>query len=126
MENGHLHDDKLFRAVHDRLSDYEAPYNGADWDAMSRSLDQLPKTARFQWKFSLDTLLIAIGVAGLSVIGYAFASHSGNTAAPKPEAVKTETPVRNTSMASNTPVVVTHNDAVPTANTDVSLQQVQQ
>ena len=126
MENGHLHDDKLFRAVHDRLSDYEAPYNGADWDAMSRSLDQLPKTARFQWKFSLNTLLIAIGVAGLSVIGYAFASHSGNTAAPKPEAVKTETPVRNTSMASNTPVVVTHNDAVPAANTDVSLQQEQQ
>lgn len=126
MENGHLHDDKLFRAVHDRLSDYEAPYNGADWDAMSRSLDQLPKTSRVQWKISLNTLLIAIGVAGLSVIGYAFASHNGNSPSPKQEAAKTETPVQNTSIASNTPVVVTHNDAVTAAPTDISQQQSQQ
>lgn len=71
MENGHLHDDKLFRAVHDRLSDYEAPYDGADWDAMNRSLDKLPKTSRFQWKFSLNTLLVAAAIGGLSLLGYA-------------------------------------------------------
>ncbi|HET6991410.1 MAG TPA: hypothetical protein VFJ43_08810 [Bacteroidia bacterium] len=80
MENGHLHDDKLFRAVHDRLSDYEAPFNGADWDAMSRSLDALPKATRFQFKISLNSILVAIGVLGISALGYALASHSGSSA----------------------------------------------
>ncbi|HLG02446.1 MAG TPA: hypothetical protein VI731_02555 [Bacteroidia bacterium] len=77
MENGHLHDDKLFRAVQNRLSDYEVPYNGAEWNAMSRSLDKLPKTSRFHWRFSLNTLLAGLGVAGLSILGYAVANHSG-------------------------------------------------
>lgn len=64
MNNGQLHDDPLFRAVHDRLGDYEAPYDGADWDAMNRSLDQLPRTNRFKFRFNLNTLLALAGVAG--------------------------------------------------------------
>lgn len=106
MENRPLHDDKLFRAVNDRLSDYEAPYNGADWDAMSRSLDQLPKASRFQWKISLNTLLIALGVAGISVLGYAFASHTGKNPpaeAMTQPAVSTEAQpkMQNTAMTTN-------------------------
>jgi hypothetical protein len=77
MENGHLHDDKLFRAVHDRLSDYEAPANGADWDAMSRSLDSLPKNSRFSWKISLNSILLLVGVVGISALSYAVVTHSG-------------------------------------------------
>ncbi len=64
MNNGQLHDDPLFRAVQERLGDYETPYNGADWDAMSRSLDQLPRTNRFRFRFSLNTMLALAGVAG--------------------------------------------------------------
>lgn len=87
MDNGHLHDDKLFRAVNERLSDYEAPYNGADWDAMSRSLDKLPKTSRFQWKISLNSLIVGVAIAGLSVLGYTLAAGNGS-AAPAPQAIQ--------------------------------------
>lgn len=108
MENGQLPDDKLFRAVHDRLSDYEAPYEGADWDAMSRSLDSLPKTARFQWRISLNSILVILGVAGLSLIGYAVASHTGtssNSKQPAPQQVATQPMVQQpqaTSVSLNT------------------------
>src|SRR5688500_18319575 len=74
MSNGQLHDDKLFQGLHDRLSDYEAPYDGADWDAMSRSLDKLPKSNNFRWKFSLNTIGIMLGIAGLTVVGVVLAS----------------------------------------------------
>ncbi|HEU4717335.1 MAG TPA: hypothetical protein VFU15_05870 [Bacteroidia bacterium] len=93
--------------MHDRLSDYEAPYNGADWDAMDRSLDALPKTNRFQWKFSLNTLLIAVGVASLISLGVFLAS--GHSAAPgKPQAVAqpatdNNLPSKNTSVVTNAP-----------------------
>jgi hypothetical protein len=104
MENGHLHDDKLFRAVHDRLSDYEVPYDGTDWDAMSRSLDKMPKTSRFQWKFSLNTLFAGLAVVGLSVLGYALAGRTANApekliAAPQP---RVQTPGMQTSNMSMT------------------------
>ena len=95
MENGHLHDDKLYRAVHDRLSDYEAPSNGADWDAMSRSLDALPKAARFQFRISLNSILLAVGVLGISALGYAFVAHSGSSSSEKskPEITAKQTAV---------------------------------
>jgi hypothetical protein len=106
MENGQLPDDKLFRAVHDRLSDYEAPANGADWDAMSRSLDSLPKTARFQWRISLNSILVILGVTGLSVIGYAVVTHTGHSGSKQPlqqVATQTTTPQPQvTSVALNT------------------------
>lgn len=84
MENGHLHDDKLFRAVHDRLSDYEAPSGGADWDAMSRALDNLPKSSGFRWKISLNSILLIVGIVGVSAISYAVVSHTGNSEDKKP------------------------------------------
>ncbi len=132
MENGQLHDDKLFRAVHDRLSDYEAPANGADWDAMSRSLDSLPKTARFQWKISLNSILVILGVTGLSVIGYAVAAHSGNSNSkqPIPQVSAPMNPQpQNTSVASNSSSAVNTNVSfdihqqtnVPAATNGVSL-----
>ena len=107
MENGQLHDDKLFRAVHDRLSDYEAPANGADWDAMSRSLDNLPKTSRFQWKISLNSILVILGITGLSVLCFAWANHSGkpktNTNTIPVVSEKQNVPVTNTSLVNNAP-----------------------
>src|ERR1041385_6877028 len=107
MENGQLHDDKLFRAVHDRLSDYEAPANGADWDAMSRSLDNLPKTSRFQWKISLNSILVILGITGLSVLCFAWANHSGkpktNTNTIPVVSEKQHVPVTNTSLVNNAP-----------------------
>lgn len=71
MDNGQLHDDTLFRAVQQRLSDYETPYEGADWDAMRRSLDQLPQTTRnrFQFRFSMNALLIGAGVLVVALLG---------------------------------------------------------
>ena len=82
MSNGQLHDDKLFQGLHDRLSDYEAPYNGADWDAMSRELDKLPKTNQFRWKFSLNTIGIMLGIVGLTVLGVVIAQGRDNPSAP--------------------------------------------
>lgn len=82
MSNGRLQDDKLFQGLHDRLSDYEAPYDGADWDAMNRSLDKLPKTNNFRWKFSLNTIGIMLGIAGLTAVGVVIAS--GNDKTPRP------------------------------------------
>lgn len=85
MKNGQLHDDKLFQGLHDRLSDYEAPYDGADWDAMSRELDKLPKSNPFRWKFSLNTIGIVLGIAGLTAIGVVMASGNSKTTAPAAE-----------------------------------------
>ncbi len=85
MKNGQLHDDKLFQGLHDRLSDYEAPYDGADWDAMSRELDKLPKSNPFRWKFSLNTIGIVLGIAGLTAIGVVIASGNSHSTAPAAE-----------------------------------------
>jgi hypothetical protein len=82
MSNGQLHDDKLFQGLNDRLSDYEAPYDGADWDAMSRALDKLPKTNQFRWKFSLNTIGIMLGIVGLTVLGVVIASGNGKSGNP--------------------------------------------
>lgn len=82
MSNGRLHDDKLFQGLNDRLSDYEAPYDGADWDAMSRSLDKLPKTNQFRWKFSLNTIGIMLGIVGLTVLGVVIAQGNGKPSTP--------------------------------------------
>lgn len=114
MENGQLHDDKLFRAVHDRLSDYEAPANGADWDAMSRSLNTLPKATRFQWKISLNTILVAIGVIGISVLGYAVATHasSSNSNSTKPiSASQNKAPEQNNIIVTNSAPTSTNNQS---------------
>lgn len=101
MENGQLHDDKLFRAIHDRLSDYEVPYDGSEWDALSRSLDQAPAQPRFRWqmKFSLNSLLIVAGVVTLSVISYALASSPSKTG-EHPAANTTQPAVTNTNETS--------------------------
>lgn len=103
MSNGQLHDDKLFQGLHDRLSDYEAPYNGADWDAMNRSLDKLPKTNQFRWKFSLNTIGIMLGIVGLTVVGVVIASGHDNHSATQPEN-------RNASNVSSTPAALTTNN----------------
>jgi hypothetical protein len=109
MENGHLHDDKLFRAVHDRLSDYEAPSNGADWDAMSRALDSMPKNASFKMKFSLNSILVILGLVGVSALSFALVTNKG----------------KNPDSNANTHAVVTQpktNTVVPVNNTQPSSQ----
>ncbi|HTL81260.1 MAG TPA: hypothetical protein VL651_06130 [Bacteroidia bacterium] len=130
MENGHLHDDKLFRAVNERLSNYEAPYEGANWDAMSRSLDQLPKATRFtfKWKVSLNSILIAVGILSISILGYALTgSNHGkntNTAAANIPVVqvkndKPATPVQNISFTMPTTNVVQNDASVLNNSTTV-------
>lgn len=107
MNNGQLHDDPLFRAVQERLGDYEAPYNGADWDAMNRSLDQLPRTNRFRFRFSLNTMLALAGVAGAVALASYFMLRTDTAkvaptvvAQPKVRpAVKPETPASQPSLA---------------------------
>lgn len=113
MKNGQLHDDKLFQGLHDRLSDYEAPYDGADWDAMSRELDKLPKSNPFRWKFSLNTIGIVLGIAGLTAIGVVMASGNskqGATSSEKQEVtaspVVTATPDQNTQTVISTPAAI--------------------
>lgn len=106
MSNGQLHDDKLFQGLHDRLSDYEAPYDGADWDAMSQSLDKLPKTTQFRWKFSLNTIGIMLGIAGLTAVGVVIASGHDNPAAPtENKSITVTTPAPPSSSGTTTPTV---------------------
>jgi hypothetical protein len=134
MENGHLHDDKLFRTVHDRLSDYEAPSEGANWDAMSRALDNLPKSSGLRWKISLNSILLIVGILGISAISYAVASHTGNTAdkkttAPEAPVVKQETntnpvvPVSNPAPSNIMQNTVTDPNAL--ANNNATGQEMQ-
>jgi hypothetical protein len=133
MENGHLHDDKLFRAVHDRLSDYEAPSDGADWDAMSRSLDALPKATRFQFRISLNSILVAVGVLGISVLGYALATHTSSPSEKaQPEVVLKENivPVKQNTTVTNTQVVSqpqpeTQTNIPPMTNSALQMQNYQ-
>jgi hypothetical protein len=113
MNNGQLHDDPLFRAVQERLGDYEAPYNGADWDAMSRSLDQLPKNNRFRFRFSLNMLLALAGATGAIVLATWLLTRNDTTAQPvqdvaaKPAVKYTQPSVASTptpaAIANNTP-----------------------
>ncbi len=143
MSNGQLHDDKLFQGLSDRLSDYEAPYDGADWDAMSRSLDKLPKTNQFRWKFSLNTIGIMLGIVGLTVLGVVIAQGNGKPSTPAenrtpnstsiapenkvPAATNTNPTVNNTSV--NTNVVnapEATSVAVQTINTRKDLTQPRQ
>jgi hypothetical protein len=74
MNNQQLHDDPLFRAAQERLSDLEVPYNGADWDAMNRRLDAQPKTSSFRWRYSLNGLLLALAISGLAYGAYQWAT----------------------------------------------------
>lgn len=105
MSNGQLHDDKLFQGLHDRLSDYEAPYDGADWDAMSRSLDKLPKTNQFRWHFSLNTIGIMLGIVGLTVLGVVIAQGNGNPSSPAENRTPTTT---NVAPENKAPAVTTN------------------
>jgi len=131
MSNGQLHDDKLFQGLHDRLSDYEAPYNGADWDAMSRSLDKLPKTNQFRWKFSLNTIGIVLGIVGLTVLGVVIASGSGKSGNPPGNQTisvnQTNAPVFNVTQEKVAPPEVTStvsNTTIP-ANTISEMNTIQ-
>jgi hypothetical protein len=119
MNNGQLHDDKLFQGLHDRLSDYEAPYDGADWDAMSRELDKLPKSNPFRWKFSLNTIGIVLGIAGLTAIGVVMASGNSKpeTSNPEKQEVTATPPVSNTVAQPSSNTVNTTFAVVPQEQT---------
>ncbi len=119
MSNGRLHDDKLFQGLNDRLSDYEAPYDGADWDTMSRSLDKLPKTNNFRWKFSLNTIGIMLGIVGLTVLGVVVAAEKGQSGNTNENSVVT--------VKQNDPPVVTHPQTkvvAPVAPTTIPTNEV--
>lgn len=118
MENGHLHDDKLFRAVHDRLSDYEAPSDGANWDAMSRALDSMPKTSSFKMKFSLNSILVIVGLVGVSALSFALVTNKG-----KVPDVKTEAHATAAEPKANT-VVPVNNTQQPNQNTFASSNEM--
>lgn len=95
MGNEQLHD-PLLQAARNYLKDHEEPFDGSDWDRMEKSLDQLPKTRTFKWSYSLNTILVVVGVAALSWGAYAMLGSSSNAPTPaaaiKPQAVK-ENPV---------------------------------
>jgi cytoskeletal protein RodZ len=95
MGNEQLHD-PLLQAARNYLKDHEEPFDGSDWDRMEKSLDQLPKSRTFKWSYSLNTILVVVGVAALSWGAYAMLGSSSNAPTPaavnKPQTEK-ETPV---------------------------------
>jgi len=76
MGKEQLQNDKLFRDINDRLNDYEAPSNGMEWDAMSRSLENVSSKTRFKFKITLSSILIFLGVSGSLTLGYVFIAPS--------------------------------------------------
>jgi hypothetical protein len=72
---------------------------------MSRSLDSLPKTARYKWKVSLNTILVVVGLVGISALGYALVTKTGATAETKANPQHTVT----TRPANTNPVVPVSN-----------------
>ena len=76
MGKEQLQNDKLFRDINDRLNDYEAPSNGMEWDAMSRSLENVSSKMRFKFKITLSSILIFLGVSGSLTLGYLFIAPS--------------------------------------------------
>lgn len=81
MGNEQLHD-ALLQAARNYLKDHEEPFDGSDWDRMEKSLDQLPKTRTFKWSYSLNTILVAAGVAALVWGAYAMLGSSSNANTP--------------------------------------------
>ncbi len=95
MGKEQLQNDKLFRDINDRLNDYEAPSNGMEWDAMSRSLENVSSKTRFKFKITLSSILIFLGVSGSLTLGYVFIAPSFVTS----ENVKLEPQRKNLEVA---------------------------
>lgn len=138
MGTEQLHD-PLLQAARNHLKDLEEPFDGSDWDRMERSLDQLPKTRTFKWSYSLNTVLVAVGVAALSWGAYAMLGNTGETNKPavagKPKqqqvapavAVKKETPAPVLKPENNTSAAVVataFTTAVPENNTAIAQNEV--
>ncbi|MGL4597357.1 MAG: hypothetical protein ACRCYO_07515 [Bacteroidia bacterium] len=112
MNNQQLHDDPLFRAAQERLSDLEVPYNGADWDAMNRRLDAQPKSSSFRWRYSLNGLAIALAMGGLAYGAYYWATKPASPQTANP-IVKTQTlPITQTD--NQTPVLPVSTNSLST------------
>jgi hypothetical protein len=123
MNNEQLHNDPLFQAAQKRLSDLETPYDGADWDAMSRRLDALPKSSSFRWRYSLNALLIALAVGGAAYGAYAYSTRA-SSAEQKQQPITTTTPTKSEA----TPSVPTSNPipSNPVAETSQELASANQ
>lgn len=102
MGNEQLHD-PLLQAARNYLKDHEEPFDGSDWDRMEKSLDQLPKSRTFKWKYSLNTILVVAGVAALSWGAYAMLGSSST--APTPAVVN------KPKAQSESPAVIAKNQA---------------
>jgi|GEM_PF-3572062 len=125
MEQGQLHD-KLFRAAQQHLKDHEEAFDASDWDRMDKSLDQLPRGKQFNWSFSLNSVLVLIGLSGLALGGYALLggnSSGENQSVPAPAVTtapaKKEAPALTKSQPVTTQPVVTNTPAT----TDVPVTQ---
>lgn len=99
MGTEQLHD-KLFQAARQHLKDHEEPFDGSDWDRMERGLDQLPASRQFKFSFSLNSVLVLVGITGLALGGYALLGGSSSKenalASPTPlPLVKTAAPAKN-------------------------------
>jgi hypothetical protein len=59
---------KLDQAIKQTLSNYEAPYNAADWEKMESMLDAAPKSVNFKWSYSLNILIGILVLGGIYLI----------------------------------------------------------
>ncbi|TND10567.1 MAG: hypothetical protein FD123_209 [Bacteroidetes bacterium] len=129
MGNEQLHD-KLFQAARQHLKDHEEPFNGSDWDRMNRGLDQLPASRQFKFSFSLNSILVLVGVTGLALGGYALlgghSSGDANQSLTQPAVAKTAAPVKKQTATQPQPVVFTKPAAPQDNNTVAPPAEVKQ
>src|ERR1051325_400489 len=109
---------RLDEFIKETMKNYEVPYNEAHWQEFESQLNAQPRSvSSFNWKFSLNTILIIAAAGVVSAFVYASVSHSSNNRPDDP--VQQNTSVTKTIPVNNTVQPNENKDAVSTNEQDV-------
>jgi len=82
MINNSTNNSKLDEVVKTTLTEYEAPFDGGDWNRMESMLNAAPKQGAFKWSGSLTAIVVSVAVlAGGYFIYTSYSSTKTNTTA---------------------------------------------
>ena len=115
---------KLDQAIKQTLSNYEAPYNAADWTKMESMLDAAPTSGNFKWSYSLNIL---IGIVVLGGIYFIYNSISSSDKIENTNDTEVQQPVENpvnTNTVISKPVPTPPAVSAPTENIPVSKNDI--
>jgi hypothetical protein len=99
---------RLDEFIKETMKNYEVPYNEAHWQEFESQLNAQPRNvSSFNWKFSLNTILIITAAGIVSAFVYASVSHSSDK--------KQDDAVQQNTLTKNIPV---NNTVQPNENKD--------